>query len=152
MKIQVGQAVQVIPEEWRDKKPFVGKVREITQSGFYISHYLTKNRKNADASNIYYGNDEVSTELEGGDKMNFSQALEAVKNGKKISRSGWNGKGMFVYYIPANSYPAQTDIAKAAFGETVPYNAYLAIKTVQNTVNPWVASISDLLAEDWIAE
>lgn len=85
--------------------------------------------------------------------MNFSEALREVKEGKKITREGWNGKGMFIYYIPANSYPAQTEIAKSIFGETVPYTAYLAIKSVNNTVTPWLASQTDLLAEDWkIAE
>ncbi len=81
--------------------------------------------------------------------MNFSEALKIVKNSKKITRSGWNGKDMFVYFVPAARYKAQTKIANKEFGETVPYGAYLAIKTVQGIVNPWVASISDLLAEDW---
>lgn len=81
--------------------------------------------------------------------MNFSAALIALKEGKKVTRLGWNGKGMFVYYIPANSYPAQTDIAKETFGDMVPYTAYLAIKSVNNTVTPWLASQTDLLADDW---
>ena len=81
--------------------------------------------------------------------MNFSAALIALKEGQKVTRLGWNGKGMFVYYIPANSYPAQTDIAKKTFGDMVPYTAYLAIKSVNNTVTPWLASQTDLLADDW---
>ena len=81
--------------------------------------------------------------------MNFSEALIEVKNGKKITREGWNGKDQFVYFVDANSYPAQTEIAKATFGETVPYSAYLVIKTVQNIAVPWIASQGDLLAEDW---
>ena len=60
-----------------------------------------------------------------------------------------NGKGMFIYYIPAASYPAQTDIAKAEFGDMVPYGPYLAIKTTKNNVVPWLASQTDLLSEDW---
>lgn len=85
--------------------------------------------------------------------MNFGDALVAVKAGKKICRSGWNGKGMFVYYVPAAAYPAQTGVAKAYFGEAalVPYAAYLAIKNVNDTVSTWVPSINDVLAEDWDA-
>ena len=81
--------------------------------------------------------------------MNFGKALEEVKLGKKLTRTGWNGKGMFIYYVPAQSYPAQTDIARATFGESVPYRAYLAMKTVQNDVQVWTASQTDILADDW---
>ncbi len=81
--------------------------------------------------------------------MNFGHALAALKNGKKVSRKGWNGSGQFVYYVPPASYKAQTDVARAVFGDTVPYRAYLALKTVQNDIAFWVPSISDLLAEDW---
>ncbi|MTO24509.1 DUF2829 domain-containing protein, partial [Turicibacter sanguinis] len=34
--------------------------------------------------------------------MNFGQVLELLKQGKKVARRGWNGKGMFLYYVPAN--------------------------------------------------
>ena len=72
--------------------------------------------------------------------LNFGQALEAIKAGKRIARTGWNGKGMFVYLVPPASYPVQTGAAKAHFGEgaMVPYNAYMAIKNVDNTVSTWV--------------
>ena len=41
----------------------------------------------------------------------FGLAVEAMKLGKKLARAGWNGKGMFVYYVPANAYPVQTRAA-----------------------------------------
>lgn len=83
--------------------------------------------------------------------LNFGQAIEAVKAGKKISRAGWNGSGMFAYLVPANSYPAQTGAAKSHFGESamVPYREYLALKTAQGDVATWAPSCSDALAEDW---
>ncbi len=85
------------------------------------------------------------------ENMTFGQALEALKAGMKVSRAGWNGKGMFVYYVPADSYPARTPTAKAYFGDDalVPYNAYLAIKNVDNSVSTWVPSVNDCLSEDW---
>lgn len=83
--------------------------------------------------------------------MDFGDALRYLKTGHKLARKGWNGLGMFVYYVPAANYPAQTGVAKAYFGEhsLVPYNAYLAIRTVSGTVSTWVPSINDCLAEDW---
>lgn len=85
--------------------------------------------------------------------MNFGQALEILKHGGKVERAGWNGKGMFAYYVPANAYPAQTGVAKAYFGDStlVPYNAYIALKGVDGTVSTWAPSCSDALAEDWQA-
>lgn len=97
--------------------------------------------------------------------MNFGDAIHAMKNGKKVAREGWNGKGMWLYYVPANSYPAQTEAAKNYWGTKdvphtfvgdaqqsvplVPYGAYIAMKTAQENVVPWLASQTDMLAEDW---
>lgn len=83
------------------------------------------------------------------DAMNFGLAVEALKKGLKVTREGWNGKGLFLYHVPANIYPAQTEVAKAAFGDVVPYEAYIAMKTVRGTVQTWTASQSDVLANDW---
>lgn len=84
--------------------------------------------------------------------QNFEQALTALKRGLIAARAGWNGKGMFVYLVPPASYQAQTGVAKFFFGEAalVPYNGYFALKCADNTVNTWVPSVSDLLADDWI--
>jgi hypothetical protein len=83
-------------------------------------------------------------------EMNFGHALEMLHHGHSVCRAGWNGKGMFIYLVPAAAaYPAQTLVAKAVFGEMVPYNAYLALKGVDGTVSTWVPSISDVLANDW---
>ena len=82
--------------------------------------------------------------------MNFGNALELLKQGFKVARIGWNGKGMFLYYVPAAAYPPRTEIAKKAFGgEDVPYGAYLAMKTAQGNVVPWLASQTDMLSDDW---
>lgn len=93
--------------------------------------------------------------------MSFGHAITALKAGKCVARAGWNGKGMFLYYVPANSYPAQTDAAleywkdKQVVGTEqmthvmVPYGAYIAIKTAQENVVPWLASQTDVLADDW---
>lgn len=83
--------------------------------------------------------------------LTFGLAVEAMKLGKRVARAGWNGTGMFAYYVPAASYPAQTGAAKRHFGEgaLVPYRAYMALKTAQGDVATWTPSGSDALAEDW---
>jgi len=84
--------------------------------------------------------------------MPFGLAVEAMKKGLKVARAGWNGAGMFTYYVPAASYPAQTGAAKSFFGDDglVPYRAYMALKTVDGTVAAWAPSGSDCLADDWL--
>jgi hypothetical protein len=81
--------------------------------------------------------------------LSFGHAVEALKTGARLARAGWNSKNQYVYYVPANNYPSQTESAKLEFGDMVPYRAYLAIKTAQNDVATWVPSISDVLADDW---
>lgn len=82
----------------------------------------------------------------------FGIALEILKKGCKVAREGWNGKGMFLYYVPSASYAPCTPIGKecATDDGKVPYGAYIAMKTAQGNVVPWLASQTDMLAEDWV--
>lgn len=83
--------------------------------------------------------------------FNFGGALTALKLGKKVARTGWNGQGMFVYLVPAGAYVPCTEVAKSLVNDEglVEYNPYFAIKTVSGTVSTWVPSVNDCLAEDW---
>lgn len=85
--------------------------------------------------------------------MNIGTAISAMKDGKKVARRNWNGPNQFIYYVPAGKYPAVTEVAKEIAKDNddllVQYTPYLAIKTVQNTVAPWLASQTDILADDW---
>lgn len=86
------------------------------------------------------------------DNMTFGLAIEAMKKGKKVARKGWNGKGMFLYYVPVEAYKPCTEIATSLVNENglVEYGAYIAMKTAQGNVVPWLASQTDMLAEDWV--
>ena len=86
------------------------------------------------------------------DNMTFGLAIEMMKKGKKVAREGWNGKGMFLYYVPVASYTPCTPIGEecATDNGKVPYGAYIAMKTAQGNVVPWLASQTDMLAEDWV--
>ena len=82
----------------------------------------------------------------------FSEALTWLKNGYKVARTGWNGKEQFVYLVPEGAYKPCTPAAEQITNSDglVPYGAYLAIKTAQGNVVPWMASQTDLLANDWM--
>ena len=88
------------------------------------------------------------------DMVVFSDALEAVKAGYKIAREGWNGKGMYVVY--QKGYPGGIQVNKntqealgVPEGTVCKFLPYLMMKTVQGDFVPWLASQTDILAEDW---
>jgi len=66
MNYKVKQIVRVVPEEWRKKRSFIGKIRNITQSGAYVS--CLKGKKNAEITSVYYGFDEIR-ELKGAEEI-----------------------------------------------------------------------------------
>lgn len=109
--------------------------------------------------------------------LNFGSAIDAAKNGELISREGWNGKGMFVFMRPGDTITVENVMniktlpakVKDYFfrqhqekmlnvksnDHFVPkteinFTPYLCMKAADGTVvNGWLASQTDMLAEDW---
>lgn len=106
----------------------------------------------------------------------FGQAIESIKRGDLVTRKGWNGKGMFVFMRPADELHVQfvakdikslpqrvkdyynqdcvdakgnpIDLEK---DDVVKFTAYTCLKAADGTiVNGWLASQSDILANDWM--
>ena len=77
-------------------------------------------------------------------EMNFGQAIEAMKAGKKVARAGWNGKGMWLRLVK-NTWAINFEDDGCQF-ENFPY---IVMKTVDEKIVPWLASQTDMLAEDW---
>ena len=84
-----------------------------------------------------------------GDNMTFGDALEALKDGKRVARQGWNGKDMYVFLAYEADFVTDADIS--AFDQLeVEVGDMLVMKTAQNTFQPgWLASQADMLADDW---
>ena len=82
--------------------------------------------------------------------MNFGAALEAVLNGEAIARKGWNGAGQYVYLISARDLQVGLNSGYGEYeGEPV-FTDVLAIRTTHNQIQVgWLASQSDMLANDW---
>lgn len=83
--------------------------------------------------------------------MNFGQAIEALKEGKKVSRAGWNGKGMFLFLVPGSKFIVNRPPLLGIYpeGTEVDYCPHIDMKTADEKVVPWLASQTDVLAEDW---
>lgn len=80
--------------------------------------------------------------------IDFNQALIALKVGRKVARKGWNDKGMFLLYIDPyhNDQYKVEEKHETIVGTLFPY---IAIKTTDNKIVPWLPTQMDLLAEDW---
>lgn len=87
--------------------------------------------------------------------MDFGEALACVKDGEKIAREGWNGKGMWVVLSPGFVIGPERVFSESirdelrARGEDGTFRPYLMMCTVDGEFVPWVASQTDLLADDW---
>ena len=86
--------------------------------------------------------------------MNFGDALLVLKQGKRVARKGWNGKNMSVAYqkgypdgIPCNKNTAQAWGMEE--GELFKCRPYLQMRCADGTFQMWLASQSDILADDW---
>lgn len=75
--------------------------------------------------------------------LNFGDALNCLKNGKKVARIGWNGKGLWLELQRPDEFSKMT----------LPYIYINYPQDAQNTPGarvPWLASQTDMLAEDWV--
>lgn len=86
--------------------------------------------------------------------MNFGEALSFLKDGFRVARSGWNGKGMYVVLqagypdgIPINKNTAEATGLEQ--GTVCVFRPYLMMCTVDGSFVPWVISQTDALADDW---
>lgn len=83
--------------------------------------------------------------------MDFSKALEELKHGNRVSRGGWNGKGMYIFMIGTDMH----DMTLGGWTFTNGRNdnlellPFIAMKTADDKIVPWLASQTDILAEDW---
>ena len=90
--------------------------------------------------------------------LSFSAALEALKHGQKVARSGWNGKDQ---YVVAQAQATTTEASKIwnphnkahaeKLGGSIEVAPYCTLKTAQDTLAMgWTPNTSDLFAEDWV--
>lgn len=89
--------------------------------------------------------------------FSFGEALHWLKEGEKVARKGWNGKDMFLVLCPGNKVPAEhmrvksvKKFYKQADHSQVTIAPHIDLKAADGTyVTGWLASQTDLLADDW---
>lgn len=91
------------------------------------------------------------------DGMSFGLAVEALKMGKKVSRVGWNGPGMFLFLLEGAEVPKsvlhdpilRSVVDRQVEGDTVPMLPAIRMWTGRAVLTGWLASQTDILADDW---
>lgn len=71
--------------------------------------------------------------------MDFGAALTELKRGKRVTRRGWNGPAQYIQLQRTDRQSKMT-------------LSYIYIRTVRSELVPWVASQTDILAEDWAVD
>ncbi len=87
----------------------------------------------------------------------FGGAIVALKSGKRVARQGWNGKGMYLWLLPAAIVKAEwcrephlKAMAEANGGEIEALGSIRMMTADRKVLTGWLASQSDVLAEDWM--
>ncbi len=81
--------------------------------------------------------------------LSFGLAVEALKKGLRVARAGWNGKGMWLSHVRAGEW----QVAEAVPGmddKSLLTQPWVGMKTADNKFVPWLASQTDVLADDWM--
>ena len=88
--------------------------------------------------------------------MSFGSALRALKDGKKVARKGWNGKGMYLWLVPESNVKKEWCHDKGlleAFGDKdeIHCNGHIRMYCADGSITSgWLASQVDMLSEDWV--
>lgn len=90
--------------------------------------------------------------------MTFGLAIEAMKQGRRVARAGWNGKGMWICLSPGRKSFSAVDFWAPANGQfaleqggTAEVLPSITMKTADDKIlMGWLASQTDMLAEDWV--
>lgn len=88
--------------------------------------------------------------------LTFGAAIEALKRGERITRAGWNGKGMYLWLLPAAQVKAEwcrephlKEVAEANGGQIECLGSIRMMTADKKVLTGWLASQTDILAEDW---
>lgn len=87
--------------------------------------------------------------------MNFGEVIVALKEGKKITREGWNGKGMYIWLLKPCTIEKswiKDPLLLDAFGDkdTLDCGYCIKMKNAKGGIDIWHPSIPDIFAEDWL--
>ncbi len=83
--------------------------------------------------------------------FDFGIALHHLRQGRKVTRDGWNGKDMFVFLVQGSKFQVSRAPLNQFYpdGTEVEYRPHLDMRYADGTIGVWLASQSDMLMDDW---
>lgn len=83
--------------------------------------------------------------------MEIGEAVKEMRNGAKVRREGWNGKGMFLFLVPGSTFQVNRAPLLGVYpeGTVIDYCPHVDMRTADGKIVPWLCSQTDLLATDW---
>jgi hypothetical protein len=120
----------------------------------YLVEYTDGGKPNMDGHEGYVSwspKEQFENAYQRTDSMSFGHAIVALKSGLKVARTGWNGKGMFLFLVPGSVFKVNRPPLLGIYeeGTEINYHAHIDMKTADGQVVPWLASQTDVLADDW---
>ena len=84
--------------------------------------------------------------------ISFGLAIEAMKKGLKVCRTGWNGKGMFLFLVPGSTFQVNRAPLLGIYpeGTTINYCPHIDMKAADGSIFAWNPNQLDVLADDWM--
>lgn len=137
----------------------------------YLVEYLDSNNSNHENHKGYISWSPAvafRAAYKNNERLTFGHAIVALKQGKRVQRAGWNGKGLFIFMqvpsqVDKEIVPKMTSLPQSVKNEfqkrfdgpamtdgKIKYQNQIAMVYPDNNIYGWVASPSDILEEDWI--
>lgn len=134
-------------QEYNDLRGWAVPLDENPADEGYLVEYLDGGRPNVPGFAGYVSwspKDVFERAYRPTSNMTFGDAIVALKAGQRVARAGWNGKGMWLMHVPV-------DLADKVAFQYAALNAlpWIGMKTADDKFVPWLASQTDMLAEDW---
>nr|DAE61959.1 MAG TPA: Protein of unknown function (DUF2829) [Caudoviricetes sp.] len=126
------------PEDADKGQGSILDIRETQRVQYTLSNVLSDEWVIADNENC--------TLLGGTPTFNFGEAIKYLKRGLKVCRQGWNGKGMYLAHVNSYQYKVDGEVHKGSLFLA----PWIGMKTADGKFVPWLASQTDMLAEDWM--
>ena len=120
----------------------------------YLVEYVDGGKPNHDGYKGYVSwspKEQFDSAYQASGDMTFGHAVEMLKAGCKIARSGWNGKDMFLFLVDGSTFKVNRPPLLGIYpeGTEINYCPHIDMKTADGKVVPWLASQTDVLADDW---
>jgi len=147
--VSAGEATKLIEEGkvscLKPDKKLIGSLKENIEAGWIARN--SENHNDMWFINLDYAMENYS----GNENLSFGEALEYIKDGYLVQRSGWNGKGMFVFLVNGSRFEVNRPPLNNIYeeGTVIEYSPHIDMKTADGSIVPWLASQTDVLAEDW---